>query len=719
MPPKTSKPSRSAISKAANGALQAPTNFVDPGLSEPSETLTATHVFGYRARNSRNNLFYLTDKLIVYPAGSLGIVLDKSKNTQSIYTGHTDDVISLTIHKDKKLVATGQVGSNPSVHIWKVNDGSSSVSCEHIAKFDVGKGLRGIAALSFNPDASALFVVTQGENNDTFVYDLSNLQSPSVVASTQFSGDRALDVAVNPAGDNSFVISGPKFLKFMKLEGKTISSSNGIFGEKDLIQALVSVAYVGGNSNKVVTGTETGDLFFWDIGSRKLLLSEAKNDVHKGAVTAVLALNDGGLISAARDGKVIKWNNKMEQVTSFVLPNTFGASDPLAPPNLSVQNMDVNGDYVIVGSTDSSIYEIKLKSSPSSTCIHDAHHSIKEAETWGLDCSPSDPNIVASSSEDSSVRLWNIHTRSLLSKYNIGAKSKVCAFRPSSQQLAVGTEDGRIMIFEYSKDYSKLKPVPSPKQLRKGVTCLMFSPCGTKLAAGNWTQILVYDCKEYDVLKELNGHSGEVLHLDWSKDSKYLMSNSNDYEVLFWEVDSGKQQSKPSELKDVEWASYTCPISWPCIGVYDQKQKPGATDRINDGTDINCVAKNPKLPLLAAGTDSCHVQLFHFPCFMRGDVGSKKGKPDFKAFLGHSSHVTNVKFTCDGKYAISIGGLDGCVIVWKVDSDGGNKSPMGSRSGSQNVSNAGSPATSRKAEGKEKESSGVGGKLKKLFGCTD
>ena len=33
---------------------------------------------------------------------------------------------------------------------------------------------------------------------------------------------------------------------------------------------------------------------------------------------------------------------------------------------------------------------------------------------------------------------------------------------------------------------------------------------------------------------------------------------------------------------------------------------------------------------------------------------------------GHSSHVTNVRWTADDKHIISTGGEDNCVFIWKV-----------------------------------------------------
>jgi WD40 repeat protein len=72
-----------------------------------------------------------------------------------------------------------------------------------------------------------------------------------------------------------------------------------------------------------------------------------------------------------------------------------------------------------------------------------------------------------------------------------------------------------------------------------------------------------------------------------------------------------------------------------------------------DGSDINAVdrsinsyAKNMKL--LATGDDDGKVNIFEYPCVSKNS-DSVKGK-------GHSSHVTNVKFTKQDELLLSTGG---------------------------------------------------------------
>lgn len=78
-------------------------------------------------------------------AAALGIVLDQEKNEQKVFGGietpmvaknvadeskcHMDDILTLDVSPCRKLVATGQVGKAPSVHIW------DSETCESKCTF--------------------------------------------------------------------------------------------------------------------------------------------------------------------------------------------------------------------------------------------------------------------------------------------------------------------------------------------------------------------------------------------------------------------------------------------------------------------------------------------------------------------------------------------------------------------------------------------------------
>ena len=69
------------------------------------------------------------------------------------------------------------------------------------------------------------------------------------------------------------------------------------------------------------------------------------------------------------------------------------------------------------------------------------------------------------------------------------------------------------------------------------VEVIRFAPDGRQLAIGSRDNyIYVYSVSEcglkYARIGRCSGHSSFITHLDWSRDSLFLMSNSGDYEVL-------------------------------------------------------------------------------------------------------------------------------------------------------------------------------------------
>ena len=88
---------------------------------------------------------------------------------------------------------------------------------------------------------------------------------------------------------------------------------------------------------------------------------------------------------------------------------------------------------------------------------------------------------------------------------------------------------------------------------------------------------------------------------------------------------------------------------WPVQGIY-----PAGTD----GTDINAVDRSPAGDLIATADDFGSVKLLRFPCAME--------KSKFVEFKGHSSHVTCVRWSLDGRNLMSVGGNDKCLFVWQI-----------------------------------------------------
>jgi echinoderm microtubule-associated protein-like 6 len=89
-----------------------------------------------------------------------------------------------------------------------------------------------------------------------------------------------------------------------------------------------------------------------------------------------------------------------------------------------------------------------------------------------------------------------------------------------------------------------------------------------------------------DTVKQLSmtlaGHSSTIRSIDWSMDSKFVMSTDQACEVVVFDVHK-RQVSKDSQ-RDQTWASWTSVLGFPVMGIW-----PSYTD----GTDVNAVNRSP------------------------------------------------------------------------------------------------------------------------------
>jgi len=89
----------------------------------------------------------------------------------------------------------------------------------------------------------------------------------------------------------------------------------------------------------------------------------------------------------------------------------------------------------------------------------------------------------------------------------------------------------------------------------------------------------------------------------------------------------------------------------------------GIWPRGSNGSDINALCRSHDGSVVATADDQGYVKLFRFPCF---DIDC-----GLKEYLGHSSHVTNLRFVSSDTHLISTGGNDKTVFQWKMSGPAG------------------------------------------------
>lgn len=162
---------------------------------------------------------------------------------------------------------------------------------------------------------------------------------------------------------------------------------------------------------------------------------------------------------------------------------------------------------------------------------------------------PAVPATFATVADSEHVHVWDAERRHQLKKLRPvgvgqGATCRSVAFSPDGQQIAVGLSNGGLSVM----DARTLEQVAWRKEAASSVDDLKFSPNSRLVAASSHGELAidVYDRQQgYKKISRCLGHSGVVTHLDWSADSRYLMSNSAAYEILYHDVMTGRLVRSP------------------------------------------------------------------------------------------------------------------------------------------------------------------------------
>jgi len=636
------------VNRAWAGAIVKPDNAPSAIDKLPLQSLVLEHVYGYRTRDTRDNLFALSSDTIVYHAASVGIVHNINNNVQRFFNGsHVDDILCLTCHPNKKYIATGDVVSinseGPNIAIWD----ASAPEKPPLVVFKIGDGkiMRNVSCMGFSGDGKYLIAITGDNYHSVRIYDW---KAKALLCIEKGHSDKILDIDNHPTDPNCFVTVGIKHVKFWKFDSasKHFITKKGLF-RKAKLQTILCPIYIG-NGDILLTGTYSGEIYVWNTKTCEVIgtLFSGHSSIYGTAYRT-----EFGLACGHRDGFV----------TLFDVNESNGKMKKIAEVNigLSVKSLDFTSDgNLIVGTSESVIFMIRnfTKNSPQSNVelLFENHSSAKMEELWGLDYNPSNEKEFVTCSDDGAVIIWDAEKYKHKNRLNIkGEKLRAVSFSPDGQKLYVGCMSGNIYVINAS-DLSVIKGIPYEKRSfiksnEHGITVIKCSPDGSKFVAGNHDCIInVYDTKNNNRIGTLTGHSSTVVHLDWSDDSKYIQSDSSDCEILYWNAVDLVQVTKLDELKPVHWYTWSLILGWPVQCIWESGW---------GNSTINAVARDKREKLIVTTDDISQVRLFSYPVIL--------DKQPFRKYTGHSSHVTNAVFLSN-KYVISTGGMDGSIFQWRI-----------------------------------------------------
>jgi microtubule-associated protein-like 6 len=256
----------------------------------PNENIELHYAHGFRSFDTRNNLKYCEGDKIAYTTAALGVVLDKSANTQQFFNGHDDDIVAMDIHPDKSVVATGQMAHSKhakmvELNVWSTED----FSCVSQLK---GFHRRAIRTVKFSPNGEKLLSIGDDNDHSVAIYDWAK---GFKLCSAKVDGNKVISALWK--SDSSFVTCGDKHVKFWDQKGSKLTNSKGLYGKVGIVPVL-DVEFAWG---KMFSGTSKGFVIEWNgrnATKKHLLPGSGKK--------AIWSVTFGGdhLICGADDGKI-------------------------------------------------------------------------------------------------------------------------------------------------------------------------------------------------------------------------------------------------------------------------------------------------------------------------------------------------------------------------------------------------------------------------------
>ncbi|KAL4136742.1 hypothetical protein PRIC2_000270 [Phytophthora ramorum] len=347
----------------AGSAPQAPRaslelDFVYGCRSGATTSLSSSHPAAAPNTSTNNSAFYLSTGEIMWFAATLVILYRKEANTQRYFREHTNEVTSIAVHQNQRIVASGQAGRSAFLLVWNANDeplgkrfaclkghqvAVRSISFSHDGKLIASLGgdmynticihdwkaqelLRGLTRYFHSMkrySTSQLYyhmkreVGTVSQDGYLSIWDLrqhvcirrlylGSFITASVKAFCMEFHPAGSEIAIGLSSGELLVVDYDSFKVLLR---KNIKSNSGSTANLRLsgpaFRAIAQVKYCP-NAKFLAVGVKDTFVYIYDIvnGYKKLHICEG----HSSAVMQLTWNKDGDILqSNATDGEILHW----------------------------------------------------------------------------------------------------------------------------------------------------------------------------------------------------------------------------------------------------------------------------------------------------------------------------------------------------------------------------------------------------------------------------
>ncbi|MBC1238519.1 eIF2A-related protein [Nostoc sp. 2RC] len=612
------------------------------------------------------------ENLEKYPNQLLPCVLGSLKEATHTPTeanslrGHEQEVNCLAFSPDGKFIASGS--SDSTVCLWNIIGNPT-------AEFLLGHQQE-VNCLAFSPDGK--FIISGSIDGILCLWDL---QGNLITQPWQGHEEGIIAVAFNSNGNSIISVGFDGTVCLWDLQGNAITQSWR--GHKE---GVISVAF-SVNGNSIIGVGFDGTVCLWDLQGNAITQPWQK---YEAKIICVAFSPDGKfIVSGSSDSTVQLWD---------IQGNLIGKPWRGHEGSVNSVAFSPDGKFIISGSCDRTIrlwdidgnpmtqpwrgHEAQVNSlafSPDGKFIisggdktvrlWELHQilqqrvmgrSQRQYENWVNDVAFSpDGHWIVSASNDTTVRLWDIHGNPIGEPWR-GHEKEVnsVAFSPDGKLIVSASNDTTVRLWDIHGN-----PIGEPwRGHEKEVNSVAFSPDGKLIvSASNDTTVRLWDIHGNPIGEPWRGHEKEVNSVAFSPDGKFIVSGSNDTTVRLWDI-HGNPIGEPwrRHEKEVNSVAFSPDGNWivsasndTTVRLWDIHGNPIGEPWRRHEKEVNSVAFSPDGNWIVSASNDTTVRLW--------DI---HGNPITQPWRGHEYWVNSAAFSPDGQL-IASASLDGTVRLWR------------------------------------------------------